>query len=196
VYGIPLGLSIACEVLVPDDGRIYIEDETLRSGFTQIPNAILRRPNLSTGAKLTYMVLLSYAWQKDNCYPGQDTLAADMGVSNRSVITYLQQLQEAGLLYVKRRGLGKTNLYFLPRFNARGENSSLYRNENFAHQEVKKLAAPEVQKLQLKKTQRKSTSIPNNKITQTGNNDPGEHLRVSAERVGTDWTHFFETDNQ
>ncbi len=35
---------------------VVIEDETLRQGFTQIPNTILRRPDISPGAKLTYMV--------------------------------------------------------------------------------------------------------------------------------------------
>lgn len=98
---------------MPNDARfddppldtIIIEDETLREGFTQIPNAIFRRRDLTPGAKLTYMALLSYAWQQGSCFPGQDKLAEDMGCSSRSVITYLKQLQDAGLLRVKRRGL-------------------------------------------------------------------------------------------
>lgn len=98
-----------------EDGFILVEDETLRHGFTQIPNAILRRPDIAPGAKLTYMVLLSYAWQKGHCFPGQETMACDLGVSKRSVVTYLAQLAELGLLRVKRRGLGKTNLYILPK---------------------------------------------------------------------------------
>jgi hypothetical protein len=134
----------------PPLSPIFVEDETLRQGFTQIPNAILRLRELSPGAKLAYMVLLSYAWQKESCFPGQETLAEDMGVTSRSVITYLKQLQEAGLLIVKRRGLGQTNLYVLPRFNAR--------SENFSVQDVKESAAPEVkifhpEEDSLKKTQ-------------------------------------------
>lgn len=96
---------------------IYIEDETLRAGFTQIPNALLRRPGLSAGAKLTYVGLLSYAWQ-GSCFPGQERLAADLGLGKRSVIRHLQELQTAGLLIVKRRGLRQTNIYFLPRLPA------------------------------------------------------------------------------
>ncbi len=45
-----------------DERHVIIEDEALAAGFTQIPNLVLRRPDLSPGAKLTYMVLLSYAW--------------------------------------------------------------------------------------------------------------------------------------
>src|SRR5438270_13768502 len=94
---------------------IVIEDEALRAGFTQIPNAILRRPHLSAGAKLTYMGLLSYAWQDGSCFPGQDRLAHDLGLGRRSIVRYLQELQESGLLIVERRGLGLTNVYRLPR---------------------------------------------------------------------------------
>lgn len=90
---------------------IIVEDETLRDGFTQIPNLILRHPTITPGAKLTYAVLLSYAWTEDRCFPGQTRLAHDLAVTDRSVRTYLQQLEESGLISVKQRGLGKTNVY-------------------------------------------------------------------------------------
>lgn len=83
------------------------------SGFTQVPNAILRAPKISPGAKLTYATLLSYAWHNDYCFPGQERLAEDMGVSDRSVRTYLKELEEAHLLTVQQRGQGKPNLYQL-----------------------------------------------------------------------------------
>ena len=121
---------------------IIVEDETLREGFTQIPNAILRRSDVSPGAKLTYMVLLSYAWQRNSCFPGQDRLAEDMGVGRRSIVTYLQQLQQAGLLRIKRRGLGQTNVYTLPRVTDP-------RSAKFAHQEVQDSTHQEVQNLHL-----------------------------------------------
>lgn len=117
---------------------IIIEDESLRQGFTQIPNAILRRPDVTSGAKITYMALLSYAWQKDSCFPGQETLALDTGVGKRSVIRYLQELQGAGLLEIKRRGLGLTNVYVLKKI------SGIPRSANLAHQEMPKTTHPEV----------------------------------------------------
>jgi hypothetical protein len=82
-------------------------------GFTQVPNHILRSEKLSPGAKLTYAMLLSYAWNNEFCFPGQDRLGQDMGVTDRSVRTYTQELETHGFLKVKRRGLNKTNVYEL-----------------------------------------------------------------------------------
>ena len=83
------------------------------SGFTQVPNAILKSAELSPSAKLTYAMLLSYAWQNDYCFPGQERLATDIGVSDRSVRTYLKELETKGLLTIKQQGQGKPNMYYL-----------------------------------------------------------------------------------
>ena len=88
-------------------------DPVTRHGFTMVPNFILTNKDLSVGAKLTYAMLLKYAWSDSAVYPGQQTLAADMGAGERSVRTYLKELEEAKLLEVKQRGLGRTNLYRL-----------------------------------------------------------------------------------
>ncbi len=42
-------------------------------------------------------------------------LAGDMGVERKAVSRHLKELREIGLIQVKRRGMGKTNVYFLPR---------------------------------------------------------------------------------
>ena len=83
------------------------------SGFTQVPNAILRSSQLSPAAKLTYAMLLSYAWQNDYCFPGQERLASDIGVTDRSVRTYLKELETKGLLSIKQQGQGRPNMYYL-----------------------------------------------------------------------------------
>jgi len=82
-------------------------------GFTMVPNHLLISNRISPGAKLTYAMLLKYAWQNDYCFPGQERLAKDMGVTDRSVRTYLQELQAAAFISIKQRGLGKPNLYGL-----------------------------------------------------------------------------------
>src|SRR5436190_18092834 len=82
-------------------------------GFTQVPNFILTNKDLSVGAKLYYAMLLKYAREKDYCFPGQQTLATDMGSSERSVRTYQKELEDTGFLEVTQRGLGKTSLYKL-----------------------------------------------------------------------------------
>src|SRR4030081_1372555 len=82
-------------------------------GFTQGPNRVLVSARLSPGAKLTYAMLLKYAWQNDYCFPGQERLAKDMGVTDRSVRTYLQELERERFVAIHQRGLGKPNLYEL-----------------------------------------------------------------------------------
>ena len=86
-------------------------DALTRGGFTQVPNAILKSTEITPPAKLTYAMLLSYAWQNDSCFPGQDRLAKDMGAGKRSVVRYIEELERLGFIKVKRRGLGKPNIY-------------------------------------------------------------------------------------
>jgi hypothetical protein len=95
------------------DIEIVGADPITQHGFTQVPNVILTNHDLTVGAKLTYAMLLHYAWQNDRCFPGQDRLAQDMGAGKRSVIRFMAELERAGFVAVKRRGLGQTNLYQL-----------------------------------------------------------------------------------
>ena len=88
-------------------------DPVTKHGFTQVPNVILTNKDLSVGGKLAYAMLLKYAWSDGACFPGQQRLAVDMGAGERSIRTYLKELEEAGLLEVTQRGLGRTNLYRL-----------------------------------------------------------------------------------
>jgi hypothetical protein len=80
-------------------------------GYTSVPNHILVSTKISPGAKLAYTMLLKYAWEKDFCFPGQETLAKDMGSGVRSIVRYMQELEKAGFLKIVRRGQGKSNLY-------------------------------------------------------------------------------------
>ena len=101
------------EILKDRNIEIVGADLATRHGFTQVPNFILTNSHISVGAKLAYAMLLKYAWQDDACYPGQIKLAQDMGATDRSVRTYLKELEAAELLEITQRGLGKTNLYRL-----------------------------------------------------------------------------------
>src|ERR1700678_613042 len=88
-------------------------DAASMMGFTQVPNFLLKSKKLSSGDKMTFAMLLSYAWQNDYCFPGQERLAEDLGLTDRSVRTHLKSLEAVGLLAIQRRGQGKTNVYEL-----------------------------------------------------------------------------------
>ena len=84
-----------------------------QQGFTQVPNFLLKMKTLSSGDKMTFAMLLSYAWQNDFSFPGQAKLAEDMGLNERTVRRHVQALEDAGLLVIQQRGQGKTNIYEL-----------------------------------------------------------------------------------
>src|SRR2546423_15552714 len=101
------------DILKERNIEIIGADLATRHGFTQVPNFILTKSDISVGAKLSYAMLLKYAWDNDACFPGQARLAVDMGAAERSIRTYLKELETAELLEIEQRGLGKTNLYRL-----------------------------------------------------------------------------------
>jgi hypothetical protein len=94
---------------------VVLQDEALRRlrGFTAIPNAVLRHPRLSHGAKLTHGVLLSYAWQDEFCWPAQERLAKDMGCSVRQVQRFLVELKHFRFVDWKQQGLNRPNVYYI-----------------------------------------------------------------------------------
>jgi helix-turn-helix protein len=95
-------------------GTLTVSGE-LGSGFTQLPNRVLYDTSLALPAKYTYAVLLSMAWGKDRCWPGQERLSKIVGVDVRSIRRYITELETAGLLTTERRSgkAGLTNSYTL-----------------------------------------------------------------------------------
>ncbi len=92
---------------------IVILNEALKHGFTQLPNYIMRDKRLSYGARLAYGELLSYAWQEGSCFPGQERIGKDLGCSRQMVNGYLAELKKYKYVTWERRGLGKTNVYYI-----------------------------------------------------------------------------------
>lgn len=99
------------ELLKEKNLQLDTDNLVLQGGFTQIPNFILKNPEISVGAKVAYAMFLSYAWHNDSCFPGQDRLADDMGLTRVRVTQLISELEKAGLVTIQRRGQGKTNLY-------------------------------------------------------------------------------------
>ena len=86
-------------------------DIATQRGWTGVPNFILESKEISVGAKLTYAMLLKYAREMNECFPGQDRLAKDMGNGERSVRRWLKELEVVGLISIQQRGQGRPNLY-------------------------------------------------------------------------------------
>jgi hypothetical protein len=74
-------------------------DAASKQGFTQVPNFLLKSKKLSAGDKMTFAMILSYAWQKGYSFPGQKRLAEDLGIDERNVRRHLKSL-----LAIQRRG--------------------------------------------------------------------------------------------
>src|SRR5258706_1729011 len=79
-------------------------DAATAKGFTQVPNFILKSKKLTAGDKMTFAMLLSYAWQNDFCFPGQVRLGEDLGMHETNVRKHLKALETIGLLAIQRRG--------------------------------------------------------------------------------------------
>jgi hypothetical protein len=67
-----------------------------RDDFIIIPGVVFRDPNLSWTAKGVYGRLKLYAGKKGECYPKQETLAAEVCLKTRQLQKVLIQLRDAG----------------------------------------------------------------------------------------------------
>ncbi|MBI3732424.1 MAG: helix-turn-helix domain-containing protein [Chloroflexi bacterium] len=93
--------------------RILIENEMLRAGFAALPYVVLRDTRLSIGARLTYAVLLSYAWQEASTFVGQRQMARDMGLSERQLQRYLYELRDRQYIEISRADRRFNNTYLI-----------------------------------------------------------------------------------
>lgn len=81
--------------------------------FAPIPNDILRRKDLSHGAKLVCARLIQYAGKGNQAFPKLPKLAEEVGMSARAVQRFLSELENLKLIESQRRGRGQANAYTL-----------------------------------------------------------------------------------
>src|SRR5919199_4912170 len=77
-------------------------DPVSAGGFTQVPNFLLKHPNVSANAKVVYSMLLSYAWNNDKVFPGQERLAEEIGSTRSTVNRGIMELEKSGWLTIER----------------------------------------------------------------------------------------------
>ena len=94
-----------------DSDIIEFADPNLKQGFAQVPRPVLKARGLSNQAKVVYALLLDYAWQQGSCFPGQNRLAQDLDVTERTIQRSLLELKDYQLIAWKRRGFTQTNVY-------------------------------------------------------------------------------------
>ena len=115
--------------------RLSFRSNADAAGFTILSNLVLLDTALSDGAKVTYLVLLHHARQAASCFPGQERLAAERGITERSVRSHLSELAARGLVTVERRGKARTNLYWIEGLEA------VYRKETAGQSDDRKFSA-------------------------------------------------------
>jgi hypothetical protein len=99
----------------PIEMEFIIDDPVLKAAgyFVQLPLAVLEDLKLSDGAKLTYALILSYAWGKSVVWPSQSTMAERRGISDRTIRRHLNELEDNKYIKIEQRGLNETNMCHL-----------------------------------------------------------------------------------
>ena len=82
-----------------------------------IPNCLLQYRELSSSAKLLWARLAQYAGENGYCYPSQQTLADELGLSKQQILNLLQELEKKQFIYRevpkgKDRLFHKTTRYY------------------------------------------------------------------------------------
>ncbi len=151
---------------------VVIRDPALRQfdgGFTALPNRVLRNGSLSLGARMTYAMLLNYAWQKDFCWPAQQQLGRDLGLKPRMIRYHLDELRRSGLVDWKRQGLNRPNIYYIlalpndprPDDADQGDNGPRPDRQYFATPDRQSISAQERQSIADKEYSKKNTKNVN-----------------------------------
>lgn len=168
----------------PANGRtVILKDEGLRQfegGFTSIPNRILENNDLTLGARMTYAMLLKYAWQKDFCFPAQQQLAKDLGITDRSVRTFLTELRDRELIDWKQQGLNRPNIYYILKLPERVSPNGNPGPENISGPDRKPGSAQDRKPASDKEYSTKNTQVVVNDVTDNDRKNPSKTERPSA----------------
>ena len=79
--------------------------------FSALPHDVIRDTRVSRDARLLYAVLQMYWWQEGECTASHETMAADMGCSERGLRRYLDELLAAKLIVESAAGVRRSKVY-------------------------------------------------------------------------------------
>ncbi len=78
-----------------------------QAGFVALPISVLRDERLTMSAKMTFAIVLSYAWNDNPCYASVERMAEEAGVSRTACYDALRELRAAGLVSSGREVVNK-----------------------------------------------------------------------------------------
>lgn len=90
------------------------ENTNTQFTFAPLPNWLLKRKEISLGAKAVYARLLQYKGKNDYAYPKRQTLSEELGIQIRVVDRFINELTNNNLIVVKHVGCNRPNEYSFP----------------------------------------------------------------------------------
>ena len=128
-----------------------------------IPNWLLTREEVSSGAKLAYARLAQYAGKEGRAYPKIPDLAAECGTSERSMHRHLAELADQGLIESVQRGMGLPNDFFFNDHPWMG--LAEQGTPEMAEQELPKVAEPTIKRIRSRESVATSRDKPADLVT-------------------------------
>lgn len=113
---------------------LTFDDDLVHGNWVQMASAFIQCPTISSDAKALYALLLTFAQAKETAYPGQGKLSEYLGISEKPLRKALLELEEVGMLRIKRRGQGKTNLYHVAKWQGKTAESPVLDASNLPFQ--------------------------------------------------------------
>jgi DNA-binding transcriptional ArsR family regulator len=83
--------------------ELLTDDKAPSVSFAQIPDKLVRDTSMPAEAFRLYCNLLLWSGKNETCWPGQDLLARQAGLSTRQIREHLKTLEDAGWITVRRR---------------------------------------------------------------------------------------------
>ncbi|AFM27730.1 helix-turn-helix domain-containing protein [Desulfomonile tiedjei] len=80
--------------------------------FTQVPNEIVKNPDLTLGEKAMWTILKSFDFGHGDIFPSLATLSSESGLSEKQVRRIIKSLEQKGYVEIIQR-FNKSNIYVL-----------------------------------------------------------------------------------
>jgi hypothetical protein len=128
-----------------------------------VPQFLLSYRGIGPASKLCFARIVKYCGSAKTCWPSQEQLAEDLGVTVRSIGNYLAELEQDGFLEIIQRGLKQSNEYRPLRHGLvsqllSGTTSGLDRKES-SGQDTKESSGPSIE---LKEVNKKEINTKEN----------------------------------